>query len=651
MFHKRNLRIDLTNWRGIMLSNFLANSPMTWLTHRLTTYATRKGLIPETQVATQRGVQTRDVISYLAGIKRFAQRNNQELYALQRDQMKGFDYLSPQGFYDAIQAYGLPAEIQALDFAAQHNTKVFIRTAFGMAGPIYVSGVTKQGGPMSPLKSTLTTTMGHRYLNDIATEEEGTLRIKTLNAKKNSPHTPEDLMMVQPTMVEAMDDSIIFATNLSTLRRFYLEMERFQFSYGWLTQWAKTILYALNAPEANIREKTLMPSITVEEGRIVEGTVTLHSVPMKVGEITFLKTEVDDTGSRFTELKHYIDNFNFPKFTSRTPVTLLRKIVSQCLISRTRALLSLQPVKHTEAGLLDKAIANKIHKLTGFPYQHNTDIMTLSLSCFGLDFPSITRINACIAIEGLARDLNHHIDTYRKLARITLNDWTCQLNRCVYPLDNIGLARNFTRHLGSIPAEWIIAQKLMSELKPRLELRRTNQNHILQERKTNAESLIKAFANLKQYPPSHREHEGKIWASDGSMYPANSGLLDRKTVVAAITGPATLVLKLYGRNSNILHGEVMGLIMGHILSSQIGVQQKLYSDHLNSVRFISDLDSNIDQSASLRSKNGRSYYRWLQDLRSRTNLQVLYTKAHTDGQSLEALLNDDADHYAADAQR
>src|SRR6266498_1364413 len=50
MFHKRNLRTDLTNWRGIM-----ANSPMTWLTHLLTTYTSKKNIIPKTQVATQQG--------------------------------------------------------------------------------------------------------------------------------------------------------------------------------------------------------------------------------------------------------------------------------------------------------------------------------------------------------------------------------------------------------------------------------------------------------------------------------------------------------------------------------------------------------------------------------------------------------------------
>ena len=33
--------------------------------------------------------------------------NHQMIYALQHDQMKGFDYLAPQRFFDAIDAYGL----------------------------------------------------------------------------------------------------------------------------------------------------------------------------------------------------------------------------------------------------------------------------------------------------------------------------------------------------------------------------------------------------------------------------------------------------------------------------------------------------------------------------------------------------------------
>jgi hypothetical protein len=108
MFHKRGIRTNLTNWRGLMISNFMANAPMTWLNFLLVPYAACKSLIPETQVATQQGVQTRDMMSYLSAVKSFPNHHKQTVYALQRDQMKGFDYLHTQGFYDAIITYSLP---------------------------------------------------------------------------------------------------------------------------------------------------------------------------------------------------------------------------------------------------------------------------------------------------------------------------------------------------------------------------------------------------------------------------------------------------------------------------------------------------------------------------------------------------------------
>jgi hypothetical protein len=99
---KKGLRTDLKNWRGLAFSNFLANSPMTWLNQCLIRYSAEKRILPDTQVAAQPGVQTRDLMSYLAGIKCWANRNKQTIYTIQRDQMKGFDYLSPSGFYDAV---------------------------------------------------------------------------------------------------------------------------------------------------------------------------------------------------------------------------------------------------------------------------------------------------------------------------------------------------------------------------------------------------------------------------------------------------------------------------------------------------------------------------------------------------------------------
>jgi len=118
--------------------------------------------------------------------------------------MKGFDYLAPQGFYDAIQAYGLPQTITDLDRAAQNKTKVHVRTAFGTAGPIVVNAATKQGDPASPLKSTLTTSMGHRYLDDLAENANGTLVLSTRDILEGKAHGPD-----HRTLLEATDDSII----------------------------------------------------------------------------------------------------------------------------------------------------------------------------------------------------------------------------------------------------------------------------------------------------------------------------------------------------------------------------------------------------------------------------------------------------------
>ncbi|KAJ7670992.1 hypothetical protein B0H14DRAFT_3691206 [Mycena olivaceomarginata] len=128
----KNLPDRTLEIRGLLLSNFLANSPMSWLNFNLVPYIAHIRILPETQVATQEGVQTRDLISYLSGIKSWARRHKTTVYTLKQDQMKGFDYLSPQGMYDAVSVFGLPASVIDLDHAAQTNTTCYIWTAYGV---------------------------------------------------------------------------------------------------------------------------------------------------------------------------------------------------------------------------------------------------------------------------------------------------------------------------------------------------------------------------------------------------------------------------------------------------------------------------------------------------------------------------------------
>jgi len=82
MFHKQGLRTDLNNWRGLMISNFLANSPMTWLNHLLTLYIATNHILPDMQVTTQQGVQMCDLTSFLAGMLMWANHHKTTVYAL-----------------------------------------------------------------------------------------------------------------------------------------------------------------------------------------------------------------------------------------------------------------------------------------------------------------------------------------------------------------------------------------------------------------------------------------------------------------------------------------------------------------------------------------------------------------------------------------
>jgi hypothetical protein len=204
-----------------------------------------------------------------------------------------------------------------------------------------------------------------------------------------------------------------------------------------------------------------------------------NEVPVICTGLDFLNAKVDDPGVRFAELKDIIDAFTFPRLTGRLPITLLRKMVAQNIVSRCRALLSLQPIKQADSDAEALDISTNIHGILGMPFSPSSKILTLPVSLHGLGFPSIARINAGIAVDGLARDLNHHIAAYRTMARITLAEWTCDINGCVYPLDGDGLLKGFTHHYKKIPAAWMTAQAVMSSMDDRLSLRMTDQHDLL----------------------------------------------------------------------------------------------------------------------------------------------------------------------------
>jgi hypothetical protein len=135
------------------------------------------------------------------------------------------------------------------------------------------------------------------------------------------------------------------------------------------------------------------------------------------------------------------------------------------------------------------------------------------------------------------------------------------------------------------------------------------------------------------------------------MIPATSGISEDKSVTAAIMCPQMIAVRLNGCNLSIMHGELISLIMGLILSDNRTPNNKLFTDHLNSTRFIEDARTSINQENHLKNMNGCSYYRWMLDLVQRIWMEVVYTKAHTHQVNLPSLLNAEADHYASKSQK
>lgn len=366
-----------------------------------------------------------------------------------------------------------------LDTAAQDHVRCFVHTAYGATSPIVITGVTKQGGPASPLKSTFTTSMGDYYLRDCLRTDEDALIITTSSNEHGNPHftdkdTNKKLMVA---MVEATDDTYIFSKSVQSLTKNTLEMEHFQYAYGWQTQWTKSYAYVLmSEAEKEYPETITFQSVSIGGIDVNPLTITEHMITLIKNDLVFLRTKVDNPTAWFNQLKDFIENFRFPNIIGRLPITLIWKIIAQNVISKCRTLLSLQPVTLKEAEQLDSLIMRKTHDALGFPFQPSTNIATLPVAHHGFGFPSIARINAGLAIEGLLRDLNHHIPAYRSMAHITKTDWTCEKCGCINPLDGIGLQKDCTRQMHSIPASWIIAQKTMHSIS--LSLKETDQSYI-----------------------------------------------------------------------------------------------------------------------------------------------------------------------------
>ena len=90
-------------------------------------------------------------------------------------------------------------------------------------------------------------------------------------------------------------------------------MERFQFAYGWLTQWSKTVAYVLQ-PEDDPPPRIFLPSVTNRPG-VHPWKMTFHTVPVIKDELEMLRTKVDDPTARFSEIDNFFKDLSIPRFS------------------------------------------------------------------------------------------------------------------------------------------------------------------------------------------------------------------------------------------------------------------------------------------------------------------------------------------------
>ncbi|KAG2095674.1 uncharacterized protein F5147DRAFT_747684 [Suillus discolor] len=378
------------NWEKC---NFLLNIPFTWLNSLLIPYLARLRVLPKGQVATQLGVQGRDLTSFLSQLECWSNRHHTPLFLLRRDQQKGFDKLEPQGFYDAITAYVTVSSIQHMD---------------------------------------------HRE------------------------HVPADRLSLALAMCEATDDSLLFAGSLPSLERSCLAMERFQAAYGWLTNWDKSAVFVLNVPDPPM--SLSLPSVWPADP--TSPTVCMRSVRVITSHVEFLRVSVNDPLTQFAKIRDIIVSFSFPRMHCQLPLTALRRIISQCLVSRIRPLLAFQPVTRIQAQQLDHMIARHVHDYYRFPFHFNSTLLSLPTDLFGMGFPSISRLNDTLALQVTAAtgSLVGSLDNYANGATILHGEVYGLIVSAL--LARSGGVPNTTIHSDHLNAVRIMESSIVSPLLP-----------------------------------------------------------------------------------------------------------------------------------------------------------------------------------------
>lgn len=265
--------------------------------------------------------------------------------------------------------------------------------AYGFTDFFMVNRVTKQGDSLSPLKCTLTTSLGHCWIVDLLSNHPGAVTVQP-----HHDHYP-NLSLQKISMIEAMDDSLLISSHLNSLKISTRLADRFQATYGWETEWHKSALYIYNVSPPSNQETLLMPA--TEYTNPQSDLTHWHLVPLITDFTTFLCVLINWPDKHFKHLCDIISNFQFPLLSRPLPLPLLGRSITQNIILKLQPLLAFQPISQYNTTSLDHKIASKVHSALHFPFWFKTQVLIAPLQFWGLDFPSILHLNSSLAVTGL----------------------------------------------------------------------------------------------------------------------------------------------------------------------------------------------------------------------------------------------------------
>jgi hypothetical protein len=190
------------------------------------------------------------LVNFLNQAHHAARLTDQAVYAIKRDHTKGFDFLHASAFFDALDFYGINPAVKAFEEARTSSITLRVKSQDGIATRVVTThGQTKQGDATSPIKYTLSMGMLTHWLEqDKVLPSNDIVRIGTVNGHIGQPHHEIDRRLMRLFAVEAVDDSILFASSWNALRKAVAASESFQAAYGIQTAWDsadKTVCFTL----------------------------------------------------------------------------------------------------------------------------------------------------------------------------------------------------------------------------------------------------------------------------------------------------------------------------------------------------------------------------------------------------------------------